>query len=114
MKLITAIIQPTVIEQVQIALAKFGVKGMTVSEASGYGRTRGGAHKEVYRGTEFTINFISKAKLEVLAHNEDADAIIAAIIEAARTDTVGDGKIWVVPVEEVIRIRTGETGEAAI
>jgi nitrogen regulatory protein P-II 1 len=114
MKLITAIIQPPVLEQVQIALAKYGVGGMTVSEASGYARTHGKGHTEVYRGTEFTIDFISKAKVEVLAKDEDAADIVAAIAAAARTGNIGDGKIWVVPVESVQRIRTAETGDAAI
>jgi nitrogen regulatory protein P-II 1 len=114
MKLITAIIQPPMLEQVQIALAKYGVAGMTVSEASGYARTRGKGHTEVYRGQAFTIDFISKAKLEVLAKDDDAKDIVAAITAAAKTGNIGDGKIWVTQVEQVVRIRTGERGDEAI
>ena len=112
MKLITAIVQPTILQNVQVALAQHGINGMTVSEASGFARQRG--HTEVYRGTEYTIDFISKARIEVLATDEQTAGIVQVICEAARTGSVGDGKVWVTSVEEVVRIRTSETGDDAI
>lgn len=112
MKLVTAIVQPTMLTQVQIALAKHGIKGMTVTEASGYARQRG--HTEVYRGAEYTIDFIAKAKIEVLVADDEASEVVTVIAEAARTGQVGDGKIWVVSVEDVVRIRTGERGSDAV
>lgn len=95
-----------------MALARTGVHGMTVSEVSGYGRQRG--HTEVYRGAEYTIDFIAKVRIEILAADREAEPIIATICEAAHTGTVGDGKVWSCPVEEVVRIRTGERGVGAI
>lgn len=112
MKLITAIVQPTMLQNVQVALAQHGVNGMTVSEASGFARQRG--HTEVYRGTEYTIDFITKARLEVLASDESATQIVQVICDAARTGSVGDGKVWVTTVDEVVRIRTSESGDDAI
>ena len=112
MRLVTAIVQPTMMTQVQIALAHHGIAGMTVTECSGYARQRG--HKEVYRGAEYTIDFISKAKIEVLVEDEEVEAVIDVITEAARTGAVGDGKVWSTPIDEVGRIRTGEKGAAAI
>ena len=112
MRLITAIVQPAMMTQVQIALAQHGIAGMTVTECSGYARQRG--HKEVYRGAEYTIDFISKAKIEVLVEDEEVEAVIDVITEAARTGAVGDGKVWSTPIDEVVRIRTGEKGAAAI
>ncbi len=112
MKLITAIVQPAVLSSVQIALAQHGIKGITVSEVSGYARQKG--HTEVYRGTEYTIDFIAKVKIEVLSTYDDADAVIKVICDTANTGSVGDGKVWAVSVDEVVRIRTGEHGEAAV
>ena len=112
MRLVTAIVQPTMMTQVQIALAHHGIAGMTVTECSGYARQLG--HKEVYRGAEYTIDFISKAKIEVLVEDEEVEAVIDVITEAARTGAVGDGKVWSTPIDEVVRIRTGEKGAAAI
>jgi nitrogen regulatory protein P-II 1 len=112
MKLVTAIIQPDQIEEVQKALVKHGVSGMTVSEVSGYGRQRG--HLEVYRGEEYTIDFILKVRIEVLASNAEVEPLVEVLMQAARTGQVGDGKIWVVPVEKVVRIRTGESDQSAI
>lgn len=112
MRLVTAIVQPTMLTQVQIALAQHGVAGMTVTECSGYARQRG--HKEFYRGAEYTIDFITKAKIEVLVEDEETEAIIELIVNAARTGAVGDGKVWSTAVDEVVRIRTGERGSAAI
>ena len=112
MKLVTAIIQPDNLDSVQKALIKYGVKGMTVSEASGYARQRG--HKEVYRGETITVDFILKVKLEILCEDSESEPILSIIANSARTGTVGDGKVWVTPVESVVRVRTGEVGVAAI
>ncbi|MFP5416197.1 MAG: P-II family nitrogen regulator [Actinomycetes bacterium] len=112
MKLVTAIIQPDHLDDVQKALIKYGVKGMTVSEVSGYARQRG--HKEVYRGETITVDFILKVKLEIVCEDSEAEPILSIIANAARTGTVGDGKVWVTPVESVVRVRTGEVGVAAI
>ena len=112
MKLITAIIQPHKLDDVKAALAAAGVHGMTVSEANGYGRQRG--HTEVYRGAAYTVDLIPKIRIEVLSGDADVDAIVTVIVRAAGTDTIGDGKVWVMPLDSVVRVRTGETGLAAI
>ena len=112
MRLVTAIVQPTMLTQVQIALAQHGVAGMTVTECSGYARQRG--HKEVYRGAEYTIDFITKVKTEVVVADDEVEEVIEVISKAARTGAVGDGKVWSTPVDEIVRIRTGEKGSAAI
>ncbi|MEY3448298.1 MAG: P-II family nitrogen regulator [Actinobacteria bacterium] len=112
MKLITAIIKPAKMEDVKSALTEYGVAGMTVSEASGFGRQRG--HTEVYRGTEYTVDLVPKIRIEVLVDEKDVDAVVAAISKSASTGSVGDGKVWVTPVDHVVRVRTGETGTAAI
>jgi len=111
-KLVTAIIQPEMLETVQKALVRHGVGGMTVSEVSGYGRQRG--HVEVYRGEEYTIDFITKVRLEVLVDDEDAEALTGVIVQAARTGDVGDGKVWIISIDTVVRVRTGESGSTAI
>ena len=112
MKLITAIIQPEVLEQVMKAVVRHGVGGMTISEVSGYGRQRG--HVEVYRGEEYTIDFITKVRLEVLVDDDEAEALTGVIVQSARSGQVGDGKVWIVPVDTVVRVRTGESGSTAI
>ncbi len=112
MKLITAIVKPHQLESVKEALEAFGVQGMTVSEASGYGRQRG--HSEVYRGAEYQIDFVPKVRIEILAEAEDTAGIVDVIANAARTGRIGDGKIWVVPVDDVVRVRTGDRGHAAL
>ena len=112
MKLITAVIQPMVLNDVQVALAQHGIAGITVTEVSGYARQKG--HTEVYRGAEYTIDFIAKVKLEVLTSDDLADGIVEVIVRTARTGQIGDGKVWTVPVEDVVRIRTGERGDEAI
>ncbi len=112
MKLVTAIVQPEKMEDVQRALIKHGNKGMTISEVSGYGRQ--GGHVEVYRAAEYTIDFILKVKIEVLVDDEVCDEVMDIIAAAARTGEVGDGKVWSVPVDTVIRVRTGERNHAAI
>ena len=112
MKLVTAIIKPHQLDEVKEALEAYGISGMTVSEASGYGRQRG--HSEIYRGAEYTVDFVPKVRLEVLVEDLDATSVIDVIVKAATTGRIGDGKVWVVPVEDVARVRTGERGVAAI
>ncbi|OZG53978.1 P-II family nitrogen regulator [Pseudoscardovia suis] len=112
MKLITAIIQPIKLDDVKAALAAVGVHGITVSEANGYGRQHG--HTEVYRGAEYTVDLIPKIRVEVLADDADAVTLVDVIVKAAQTGTIGDGKVWVAPLDSVTRVRTGETGSAAI
>ncbi len=112
MKLITAIIKPFKLDDVKEALRALGVQGMTVSEVQGFGRQRG--HTEVYRGTEYTVDFVPKVRVEVVTDDADAQGVTDAIVTAARTDKIGDGKVWVVPVEGMVRIRTGERGHDAL
>ncbi len=112
MKLVTAIIKPFKLDEVKDALRTLGVAGMTVSEVQGFGRQRG--HTEVYRGTEYTVDFVPKVRIEILADDGDAQEIARTIADAARTDKIGDGKVWLVPVDDVIRIRTGEMGHDAL
>lgn len=112
MKKIEAIIRPHLLDAVKGALQEVDVKGMTVSEVQGYGRQRG--HTETYRGAEYQIDFIPKLKIEVIIPDDIEDFVVSAIAKAARTGKFGDGKIFVIPVDDVIRIRTGERGEAAL
>jgi nitrogen regulatory protein P-II 1 len=112
MKLITAIIKPFKLEDVKAALAEVGVEGMTVTEVKGFGRQKG--HTEIYRGSEYTVDFLPKVKIEIALGDELASKAIEAIVNSARTGKIGDGKVFVLPIEEVIRIRTGETGDTAI
>jgi nitrogen regulatory protein PII len=112
MKKIEAIIKPFKLEEVKNGLSELGVKGLTVSEVKGFGRQRG--HKEVYRGAEYQVDFVSKIKIEVVVESEMVSRAAKVIQEKARTGQIGDGKIFIFPVEEVIRIRTGETGKDAI
>lgn len=112
MKLIIAIIKPYRLDEVKNALQEMGVHGLTVTEASGYGRQRG--HTEVYRGAEYQVDLVPKVRIEVVADDADADAVTDAIVQAARTGKIGDGKVWVLPVETVVRVRTGERGPDAL
>jgi nitrogen regulatory protein P-II 1 len=112
MKLVTAIIKPHQLDEVKEALESYGISGMTVSEASGYGRQRG--HSEVYRGAEYQVDFVPKVRLEVLVDDIDAGSVADVILKAAQTGRIGDGKIWTVPVEDVVRVRTGERGVDAL
>lgn len=112
MKLITAVIQPYKLNSIRDALDAIGVQGMTVSEVSGFGRQRG--HTEVYRGSEVSVDLVPKTRIEVLVTDATANVIAEAIVTAARTGQIGDGKVWIVPVEEVTRVRTGEYGPEAI
>ncbi len=112
MKLIMAVIKPYKIEDVKEALAAVGVEGMTVSEVKGFGRQKG--HTEIYRGSEYTVDFLPKSKIEIVVGDEMVPSVIDAIAKAARTGKIGDGKIFVVPLEGAVRIRTDERGESAI
>lgn len=112
MKLVTAIIQPHRLDDVKSALEAAGVHGMTVSEASGYGRQKG--HTEVYRGAEYTVDLVPKVRVEVLVDDEAAAAVTDAVVGASHTGKIGDGKVWTVPVDSVVRVRTGETGAEAL
>ena len=112
MKLITAILKPFKLDEVKEALQAAGINGMTVSEASGFGRQRG--HTEVYRGAEYTVDLVPKVRLEVLVDDKDAASTVDVIVKAASTGSIGDGKVWTTPVEQVVRVRTGERGPEAI
>ena len=112
MKLVTAIVKPFKLDDVKEALRGLGVQGMTVSEVQGFGRQRG--HTEVYRGAEYTVDFVPKVRVEILADDDEADRLADAIVEAARTGKIGDGKVWVTDVGSVVRIRTGEMGHDAL
>jgi nitrogen regulatory protein P-II 1 len=112
MKKIEAIIKPFKLDDVKEALNGLGIKGMTLSEVKGYGRQKG--HTEVYRGAEYVIDFLPKLKIEIIVQSEQVEAVIDAIVEAAKTGKIGDGKIFVLPVEQVVRVRTGERGQEAI
>ncbi len=112
MKLVTAIIKPFKLDDVRESLSEIGVQGVTVSEVKGFGRQKG--HTELYRGAEYVVDFLPKVKMEIAIADEQVDAVIEAITKAANTGKIGDGKIFVMNLEEVIRIRTGETGNAAV
>jgi len=112
MKLVTAIVKPFVLDDVKNALERLGVLGMTVSEVQGYGRQKG--HTEVYRGAEYAVDFVPKVRVEVVVDGSLADKVVDAVVEAARTGKIGDGKVWVTPVEAVVRVRTGERGADAL
>jgi nitrogen regulatory protein P-II 1 len=112
MKLIIAVIKPFKLEEVKEALAKVGVEGMTVTEVKGFGRQKG--HTEIYRGSEYTVDFLPKVKLEIVVGDEVVAKTVDAIVKAAKTGKIGDGKVFVVPIDEAVRIRTDERGEAAV
>ncbi|MBM3388973.1 MAG: P-II family nitrogen regulator [Betaproteobacteria bacterium] len=112
MKQITAVIKPFKLEEVRESLADVGVSGLTVTEVKGFGRQKG--HTELYRGAEYVVDFLPKVKVEVVVKDEDVERVVEAIVAAAKTGKIGDGKIFVTAVEQVIRIRTGETNESAV
>ncbi len=112
MKKIEAIVKPFKLDEVKDALNGIGIKGMTVSEVKGYGRQKG--HTEIYRGAEYVVDFIPKIRLDIIVQDEQVDQVIETILSAARTGKIGDGKIFVLPVERVVRVRTGETGSEAV
>jgi len=112
MKLITAIVKPFTLQDVRAAIEQAGVHGLTFTEVQGYGRQKG--HTEVYRGAEYAVDFVPKARVDVVVDDQSADKVVNAIVEAARTGKIGDGKVWVTPVETLIRVRTGERGADAL
>ena len=112
MKLITAVVKPSRLDEIKTALRAGDINGMTVSEASGFGRQKG--HTEIYRGAEYTVDLVPKVRLEVLVDDKDADSVVDVIVKAASTGSIGDGKVWTTPVDQVIRVRTGERGVDAI
>ena len=112
MKLVTGIVQPFKLDDVKTALESFGVQGMTVSEVQGFGRQRG--HTEVYRGAEYTVAFVPKVRIEVLVDDADVADVLEVMAKAAHTGSIGDGKVWSTPVDEVVRVRTGERGVEAL
>jgi|TARA_R110000868_G_scaffold355182_1_gene616502 nitrogen regulatory protein P-II 1 len=112
MKKVEAVIRHFKLEEVKDALTEIGVQGMTVSEVRGFGRQKG--HKEQYRGAEYTVDFLPKAKMEVIVPDDQVKAVVDTILESARTGQIGDGKIFVLPIEDIIRIRTGEAGDTAL
>ncbi len=112
MKLIVGIIKPFKLDDVKDAIKEMGVQGLTVSDVQGFGRQRG--HTEVYRGAEYTIDFVPKVRIEILVDDDDVDRVAEQLVATARTGKIGDGKVWVVPVERAWRIRTGETGPDAL
>ena len=112
MKLITAVIKPFKLEDVKSALESFGIHGLTVIEASGFGRQKG--HTEVYRGAEYTVDLVPKLRVEILVEDDDADSVVDVIVKTAQTGRIGDGKVWVSPVDGVVRVRTGERGPDAL
>ena len=112
MKLIVGIVKPHKVEEVKEALHDIGVQGLTVSEVQGYGRQRG--HTEVYRGAEYTVDFVPKVRMEVIVDDDDAARVVQRLIDAAWTGKIGDGKVWVVPLDAVYRVRTGESGPDAL
>ncbi len=112
MKLVTAIIKPFKLDDVKSALEAQGVHGLTVSEVSGFGRQKG--HTEVYRGAEYTVDLVPKVRLEVVVEDDVVDGVVDAVVGAAQTGKIGDGKVWVIPVETVVRVRTGERGSEAL
>ena len=112
MKLITAIVKPFKLDDIKDALKAAGITGITVSEVRGFGRQ--GGHTETYRGTEYQVDFLPKVKVEVIVDDADVDSAVEAIVSSARTDKIGDGKVWVTTVDELVRIRTGERGAEAV
>ncbi len=112
MRLVTAVVKPFKLDDVKVALETFGVQGLTVSEVQGFGRQRG--HTEVYRGAEYTVSFVPKIKIEVLVDDADAADVVEVLAKAAHTGSIGDGKVWVTTVDEIVRVRTGERGVEAL
>jgi nitrogen regulatory protein P-II 1 len=112
MKLVTAIVKPFKLDDVKEALETYGVHGLTVSEVNGYGRQKG--HTEVYRGAEYTVDFVPKVRIEIVVDDSDATGVVGIVVKAANTGQIGDGKVWVTAVEDIVRVRTGERGVDAL
>jgi nitrogen regulatory protein P-II 1 len=111
-KLVTAIIKPFKLDDVKSALEAYGIAGLTVSEVQGFGRQKG--HTEVYRGAEYKVDFVPKIRIEVVVDDSDAEGVVSVVVKAASTGQIGDGKVWVTPVEQIVRVRTGEKGTDAL
>jgi nitrogen regulatory protein P-II 1 len=111
-KLVTAIVKPFKLDDVKSALETYGIQGLTVSEVNGYGRQKG--HTEVYRGAEYTVDFVPKVRFEIVVDDSDVSGVVAVVVKAAATGQIGDGKVWVTPVEDIVRVRTGERGADAL
>jgi nitrogen regulatory protein P-II 1 len=111
-KLVTAIVKPFKLDDVKSALETYGIQGLTVSEVNGYGRQKG--HTEVYRGAEYTVDFVPKVRVEIVVDDSDVSGVVAVVVKAAATGQIGDGKVWVTPVEDIVRVRTGERGADAL
>jgi nitrogen regulatory protein P-II 1 len=111
-KLVTAIIKPFKLEDVKSALEAYGVAGLTVSEVQGYGRQKG--HTEVYRGAEYKVDFVPKIRVEIVVDDTDTEGVVGVVVKAASTGQIGDGKVWVTPVDQIVRVRTGEKGSDAL
>ena len=112
MRVVVAVVKPFKLDEVKEALTDIGIQGLTASDARGFGRQRG--HTEVYRGAEYQVDFIPKIRIEVVVDDDQVDGVVKAIVAAAKTDSIGDGKVWVLPAEQVVRIRTGERGPDAL
>jgi len=112
MKLVTAIVKPFKLDDVKAALEAYGIHGLTVSEVSGYGRQKG--HTEVYRGAEYTVDFVPKVRVEIIVDDNDVAGVVGVVVKAAVTGQIGDGKVWVTAVEDIVRVRTGERGADAL
>ena len=112
MKLVTSIVKPFKLDDVKSALMEIGIKGLTVSEVKGFGRQKG--HTELYRGSEYRVDFLPKSKLEIVVTDEEVDRVVETIVKVAKTGSIGDGKIFILPVEDAIRIRTGESGDGVL
>ena len=112
MRQITAVVKPFKLDDVKEALETYGVHGLTVSEVNGYGRQKG--HTEVYRGAEYTVDFVPKVRIEIVVDDADASGVVGVIVKAANTGQIGDGKVWVTPVDDIVRVRTGERGADAL
>jgi nitrogen regulatory protein P-II 1 len=112
MKLVVAVIKPFKLEDLKDALDPLGVRGMTVTDARGFGRQKG--HTEIYRGAEYQVDFVPKLRIEIAVDDDQVDEVVKAVVAGAQTDSIGDGKVWVVPIEEIVRIRTGERGRDAL
>jgi nitrogen regulatory protein P-II 1 len=112
MKLITAIVKPFKLDDVKEALETYGVHGLTVSEVNGYGRQKG--HTEVYRGAEYQVDFVPKVRIEIVVDDSDAAGVLGVVVKAANTGQIGDGKVWVTPIDDIVRVRTGERGADAL
>ena len=112
MKLVVAVVKPFKVDEIKEEIEALGIQGMTISDARGFGRQKG--HTEVYRGAEYQVDFVPKSRIEIAVDDDQVDEVVNALVKAGRTDTIGDGKVWVLPVDQIVRIRTGEKGTDAL